>query len=80
MGPILSSGDLYELDDPMVDNALEAFDTIVHSKLCYYAGTYQVGHAKSYGDYKNAIETLEQVAENKRKHRISRLLKEIVLG
>ncbi len=63
-GPILSSGDLYELDDPMVDNALEAFDTIVHSKLCYYAGTYQVGHAKSYGDYKNAIETLEQVAES----------------
>lgn len=63
-GPILSSGDLYELDDPMVDNALEAFDTTVHSKLCYYAGTYQVSHAESYGDYKNAIETLEQVAES----------------
>ena len=63
-GPILSSGDLYELDDPMVENALEEFDTTVHSKLCYYAGTYQVSHAESYGDYKNAIETLEQVAES----------------
>lgn len=62
-GPILSSGDLYELDDSMVDNALEKFETTVHSKLCYYAGTYQVSNAENYGDYKNAIETLEQVAQ-----------------
>ena len=56
--------ELYDIESPEVENALDDFDAMADSKIAYYTGEYNMQGAEDYSDYSVAMHNYAKVLES----------------
>ena len=56
--------ELYDIESPEIENALDDFDAMANSKIAYYTGEYNMQGAEDYSDYSVAMNNYAKVLES----------------